>query len=69
MLDVGDVISSQDVRESQVIKVAQLGGEFVVWEVHSGDEATEAGAVIGGLWQLEIVVIQGADEWGHLVEI
>ena len=38
-------------------------------EVHSRDEATEARAVIGGLWQLERVVIQGADEWGHLVEI
>ena len=69
MLDVGDVVSSQDVRESQVIKVAQLGGELVVREVHSRDEAPEAGAVVGGLWQLERVVIQGADERGHLVEI
>ena len=38
-------------------------------KVHSWDEATKAGAVIGGLWQLERVVIQGADEGGHLVEI
>ena len=38
-------------------------------EVHSRDEATETGAVIGGLWQLECVVIQGADEGGHLVEV
>ena len=38
-------------------------------EVDSRDEAPEAGAVVGGLWQLERVVIQGADEWGHLVEI